>query len=91
MQPPPVMPLADQPLEFATRYNHDDPNMKSSYPYVDPVGPIRGMDTAAAAPSMNNWTAMPYAPIPPVPPPGSQVLIQHVMVLTFSSKAFIKC
>lgn len=73
------MPLADQPLDFAPRYNHDhDPHMQSSYGYHDSVAPIRGMDPGAIAPSMNSWTApvapgVAYPPMPPVMPSGPQV------------------
>lgn len=80
MQPPQAMPLADQPLEFTPRFNRDDPHMQSSYAYHDSMGPIRGMDTVAAMPSMNSWTApvapgVGYPPIAPVLQSGPQVLI----------------
>ncbi|EXB82534.1 UDP-galactose:fucoside alpha-3-galactosyltransferase [Morus notabilis] len=76
VQPLPAMPLADQPLEFAPRFNRDDPHIQSGYPF-DSVGPVRGMDTVATMPPMNSWTSpvapgVSYPPIPLVMPSGPQ-------------------
>ncbi|KAL5552813.1 hypothetical protein UlMin_040214 [Ulmus minor] len=66
--------LADQPLEFAPKFNHDhNPHMQSSYVYHDSAGPIRGMDPVSPVPSMNSWTA-PVAPGMAYPPPIPPVL-----------------
>ncbi|KAL4638946.1 hypothetical protein ACB092_03G182700 [Castanea dentata] len=52
---------ADQPLDFAPRFNHDyDSHMQSSYAHHDSVGPVRGVDPVAAG-QLNNWN-------PPVTP-----------------------
>ncbi|KAG2708162.1 hypothetical protein I3760_05G179200 [Carya illinoinensis] len=50
--------LADQPLDFAPRFNRDrDQHMQSTYSHHDSVGPVRSIDPH----SINSWT-------PPITP-----------------------
>ncbi|KAK6922277.1 hypothetical protein RJ641_012784 [Dillenia turbinata] len=62
--------LDDQPLEFASRYNHDHgPNTHSNYMYPDAAGPVRSIDAVTTLPGVHSW-APPVAPgvvYPPVP------------------------
>ncbi|KAK9277158.1 hypothetical protein L1049_006697 [Liquidambar formosana] len=70
--------LADQPLDFAPRFNRDhDPHMQSSYDHSDSAGRIRGMDPVAAVTSIHTWTppvapGVIYPPIHPGLPSGPQ-------------------
>lgn len=73
--------LADQPLDFAPRFNHDhDSHMQSSYAHHDSVGPLSGVDPVAAGHLINNWTppvtpGLVYPSISPDIASGAQVLI----------------
>lgn len=66
--------LADQPLDFAPRFNRDsDLQMQSTYSHHD------------SSSSMNNWVSpvapgVGYPPIPPILSSGQQVLILKCFV-----------
>ncbi|KAK6930962.1 PNN-interacting serine/arginine-rich protein [Dillenia turbinata] len=74
----PINDPADQPLEFASSYNHDQgPNVHSNYMHPDPAGPVRSIDPVTTLPSVHGWappvaTGVAYPPVPPVVPPGPQ-------------------
>lgn len=69
--------LADQPLDFAPRFNRDrDQHMQSTYSHHDSVGPVRSIDPH----SINSWTppitpGLVYPSISPDITSGAQVLI----------------
>ncbi|XP_054808750.1 uncharacterized protein LOC129310871 [Prosopis cineraria] len=67
----PAISLADQPLDFAPRFNRDgDLQMQSTYGHHDSATSIRGIDPVSGVPSVNNW-APPVAPgvvYPPISP-----------------------
>lgn len=80
---------ADQPLDFAPRFNHDyDSHLQSSYAHHDSVGPVRGVDPVAAG-QLNNWTppitpGLVYPSISPDIASGAQVLF-WLSELSFNS------
>ncbi|KAI9074126.1 hypothetical protein K1719_043897 [Acacia pycnantha] len=67
----PAISLADQPLDFAPRFNHDgELPVQSTYGHHDSAASIRGIDPVNGVPLMNNW-APPVAPgvvYPPISP-----------------------
>lgn len=73
--------LADQPLDFAPRFNRDhDSQIQSSYAHHDSVGPVRAIDPVAAVHSITNWgptitSGLVYPSISPDITSGAQVLI----------------
>lgn len=77
----PAISLADQPLDFAPRFNREgDLPMQSTYGHHDSATSIRGIDPMSGVPTINNW-APPVAPgvsypaIPPALASGPQVMI----------------
>ncbi|XP_022956543.1 protein SON [Cucurbita moschata] len=67
----PVINLADQPLDFAPRFNHDQGlRAHSGFARNDSVGSTRGIDPGVPMPSLNSWSSiapgMVYPPIPPM-------------------------
>ena len=72
----PTISLADQPLDFAPRFNRDnDLQMQPTFAHHDPA-------------AMNNWVppvvpGVGYPPIPPVLASGPQVLILTVNFVLF--------
>jgi hypothetical protein len=78
----PTADLSNQPLEFAPGFNSDhDPRVQSSYAaHHDSAGTVKSFGPAAPMPSISSWnpavtTGVVYPPIPPVFPPGPQVLV----------------
>ncbi|GLT67944.1 hypothetical protein SLA2020_402170 [Shorea laevis] len=74
----PAADLSDRPLDFAPRFNEQDPHIHSGFTaHHESVGVGRGIDPVTAVPSINAWTP-PVAPpvvypsIPPVLPLGAQ-------------------
>ncbi|KAF7809340.1 rhamnogalacturonan II specific xylosyltransferase [Senna tora] len=74
----PAISLADQPLDFAPRFNREgDLQMQSTYGHHDSATSIRGIDPVSGVPSINSWAppvapGVAYPPIPPVLASGPQ-------------------
>ncbi|KAI4314388.1 hypothetical protein L6164_027302 [Bauhinia variegata] len=68
----PAISLADQPLDFAPRFNHDsEQKAHSTYVHHDSATSVPGIDPVTGVPSMSSW-ASPVTPgvaYPPIPPP----------------------
>lgn len=76
----PVINPADQPLEFASRFNdYQDLRTQSLYAHHETTGPLRGIDASVPMTSGSMWTPsmtpdVAYPSIPAVLPSGSQVV-----------------
>lgn len=87
-----VINPADQPLEFASRFNNEqDLRAQSVYAHHDATGPLRSIDTVIPMASGSMWTSsmtpdVAYPSIPTVLPSGSQVVSFDVF---FQSSSWI--
>ncbi|KAI4328168.1 hypothetical protein L6164_020546 [Bauhinia variegata] len=74
----PAISLADQPSNFAPRFDRDsDLQMQSTYVHRDSATSVRGIDSVTGVPSMPDWAppvahGVAYPPIPPVLASGPQ-------------------
>ena len=85
----PVINLADQPLDFAPRFNHDHGlRAHSGFARNDSAGSTRGIDPGVPMSSLNSWSSIaPGMVYPPIPPMASGTQVVDLFFDFFGSRS----